>query len=136
MKKRTILFGSLLAVFLMLVIPNISAFEYTSVKKDMESRMNEIQEKVNIKCSAIQSFIKTIIHKVFNFDLFGLILTLLMLSFMPILSVYQIFETLKTGNLLTSLVWVLNFFIGLKNLMMILNVLFDNSELTENLNLA
>lgn len=136
MRKRTILFGSLLAVFLMLVIPNISAFEYTSVKKDMESRMNEIQEKVNIKCSAIQSFIKTIIHKVFNFDLFGLILTLLMLSFMPILSVYQIFETLKTGNLLTSLVWVLNFFIGLKNLMMILNVLFDNSELTENLNLA
>jgi len=136
MKKRTILFGSLLAVFLMLVIPNISAVEYTSVKKDMESRMNEIQEKVNIKCSAIQSFIKTIIHKVFNFDLFGLILTLLMLSFMPILSVYQIFETLKTGNLLTSLVWVLNFFIGLKNVMMILNILLDNSELTGNLNLA
>lgn len=136
MKKKTILFGSLLAVFLMLMIPNIGAVEYNSVKDTVESKMNSIQGKCTTKFSALQSLIRTLSKKEINLDLIGLILSLFLISFMPLLSVYQVFETIKEGNILTSLIWVLNFFIGLKNLKMVLNIILDNSEPTENLNLA
>ena len=47
--KRTIMFGSLLAVFLMVMIPNVNAVEYTQVKETqetfMESQLNIFQEK-------------------------------------------------------------------------------------------
>lgn len=136
MKKKTIVFGSLMAVFLMLMIPNIGAVEYNSVKDTVESKMNTIQGKCTTKFSALQSLIRTVSKKEINLDLIGLILSLVLISFMPLLSVYQVFETIKEGNILTSLIWVLNFFIGLKNLKMVLNTILDNSEPTENLNLA
>ena len=47
--KRTIMFGSLLAVFLMVMIPNVNAVEYTQVKETqetfMESQLNIFREK-------------------------------------------------------------------------------------------
>ena len=41
MKKKIIIFGSLLAVLLMLMIPNVSAIEYNTVKSTVEKRINE-----------------------------------------------------------------------------------------------
>ena len=47
--KRTIIFGSLLTVFLLLLIPNVNAVEYTQVKETqetfIENRLNIFQEK-------------------------------------------------------------------------------------------
>ena len=58
MKKKTIVFGSLLAVFLMLMIPNVGAVEYKTVVETneryilqeiekFESQINTIKEQVN-----------------------------------------------------------------------------------------
>ena len=43
MKKRIILFGSLLAVFLMVMIPNISAVEYQTVKEIYDNKNDAVQ---------------------------------------------------------------------------------------------
>jgi hypothetical protein len=49
--KKTIVFGSLLAVFLMLMIPNVSAIEYKTIrdtsKKIVDARTNEKLKNFN-----------------------------------------------------------------------------------------
>ncbi len=47
MKKKTIIIGSLLAVFLMMMIPNVSAVESQSVNNETKSRINEMATKIN-----------------------------------------------------------------------------------------
>ena len=60
MKKKTIVFGSLLAVFLMLMIPNVSAVELQSVKSNVEERISEsIQGNLDVISNDLKfSFVK------------------------------------------------------------------------------
>jgi len=44
--RKIILFGSLLVVFLMLIIPNVSAVEFFIVKKEQESSVQEYSENI------------------------------------------------------------------------------------------
>ena len=53
--KNSILFGSLLAVFIMLTIPNINAVEYSSVKQTIESRINILRERTDVLGDLIHS---------------------------------------------------------------------------------
>ena len=46
MKKKTIVFGSLLAVFLMLMIPNVRAVEYNTLKETLESKLPDTLQNI------------------------------------------------------------------------------------------
>ena len=54
MKKKTIVYGSLLAVFLMLMIPNVSAIEYKTVVETNERRILQEIEKFESQINTIK----------------------------------------------------------------------------------
>ena len=65
MKKKTIVFGSLLAVFLMLMIPNVSALEYNVAESAIREKIsekieyNEMKLKEKTDLSAYEKIILT-----------------------------------------------------------------------------
>lgn len=65
MKKKTIVFGSLLAVFLMLMIPNVSALEYNVAESAIREKIsekieyNEMKLKEKTDLSAYEKIIFT-----------------------------------------------------------------------------
>jgi len=70
--KKTIVFGSLLAVFLMLMIPNVSAVEYNTVAEAHESY---IIQRFEITENELNELIESIKDgNIENFSIFGDIL--------------------------------------------------------------
>jgi hypothetical protein len=49
MKKKTIVFGCLLSVFLMLMVPNVSALEYNVTETEIREKISEKFEYTEIK---------------------------------------------------------------------------------------
>ena len=113
MKKKTIIFVSLLAVFLMIMIPNINAVEYNSVKENVESRINSIHKDYDdqiLKNSLIQ-LIKIIdLKKSFNFIYaIVLLITSIFSAVMTIYSVFMVYSSfVDYNNLYLALLWILN----------------------------
>lgn len=54
--KRTIMFGSLIAFFLIIMIPNVNAVEYNQIEETIKI---ELKETINSKLNKIPSFITT-----------------------------------------------------------------------------
>lgn len=71
MKKRTIVFGSMLAVFLMLMIPNVSAVEYNTVKETLEANFyNNIEANANKIANTLSLNVVESVKKILTVFLF------------------------------------------------------------------
>jgi hypothetical protein len=97
MKNKTILFGSLLAVFLMLMIPNISAIEYNAVESTIEEKINELC-RIN-PLSLLQNFERKLTKISVN-SIVYYITILLLYSLSLILSIFLgiLGSSIDTGN--------------------------------------
>jgi hypothetical protein len=112
MKKKTMVLGSLLTVFIMLLIPSVNAVEYTNVKETVESSINAFQMEYK------ELDLNTILSRLFQQDLGAVSLNLkdamkeLFISIMSVaITIFSIFMTysafLNSDGVLV-LIWILN----------------------------
>ncbi len=104
MKKKIIIFGSLLAVLLMLMIPNVSAIEYNTVKSTVEKRINE---SVQTSIHRISKNAKNkIVQNLFSSSrLFYVLIVILYLISLPL----SVITGLFTRSIDTGLSWLNSF---------------------------
>lgn len=108
--RKTIIFGSILACFLMLMVPNVSAIEYQTVEDEFETQLFEKIQYINyedlreqIKEINLKDVTETITEKMGDDNPQpGIIITLL---FIVIAIIATILATLSAGIMLL----VLNF---------------------------
>jgi hypothetical protein len=100
--KKTRVLVSILLIFLMLMIPNVNAIEYTTAKDVVESKRESIQEEFTI-------------IKDTSFDLKDAIRYLfqsVLLGFVSILSLFMLIQTLKYNDIGLTLLWLFDFILS------------------------
>ncbi|MDY6811325.1 MAG: hypothetical protein SW127_20300, partial [Actinomycetota bacterium] len=99
--KRIVL-GTILTVFLMLMIPNIHAVEYNEVKGTVESRVNilkEQYEKIGIESFNLIDALRYLLQT------FGL-------GIITIYSLFMLIYTLKFNNTGMTFLWLFDVIVG------------------------
>ena len=117
MKKKTILFGSMLAVFLMLMIPNISAVEYQTVLNENEQNLIERFKNTNLNLNELNEKKKyQNMDELINNNISHIFDILLWLFYVLFYGFY-IIKSLLDGNYFGSLfglIWFIISIFGLK----------------------
>jgi hypothetical protein len=126
MKKRTILFGSLLGVFLVLMIPHMSAIEYRTVEDTFESRIISAQEKctkLNNKDIRLLNIFNSIGMDTDLIDFFIILLSIILTGGITVAGAINTIKFIFSFDTLLSLVWLFNLFFGMKNLVWLIELL-------------
>lgn len=113
MNKRVIVFGSLLTVFLLLMIPNISALRYRTVQNNIETTFTKLYSKNNnnIKIDAMQSHIHSLLKRPTNFLRFIYLILSIYFGIITILSIYVMVVGIQTGTTIEFLAGLFDFFL-------------------------
>jgi len=126
MKMKTIVIGSLLAVFVLLMIPQMSAIEQNAVENTIESKLNLLQEKM-------KDTQMTMIKPFTMFRLIRYVIAALMTGSMTAFSIIMSIYTFFTSNSLASVIWIFEAIIfGLYTIIHLKN--YEEEKNTETIN--
>lgn len=103
-KKKTIVFGSLLAVFLLLIIPNVSAITFQTVTNETEQYLHEAVKNTNLDVNEIHEKMKFLNLNEYrdnnNSETFHMLLWILFVLNFGFFTILNLVE----GDLLNSLI--------------------------------